>query len=81
MRTLAVKVSTKPGTNSVAEKYRWPGGRDFLQAYNCQVVDSAHQVIVASPATNLTPDERQGMSGRRWQWLRKPSATPALSPG
>ena len=26
-----------------------PGGRDFLQAYNCQaVVDSAHQVIVAA---------------------------------
>ncbi len=30
-----------------------PGGRDFLQAYNCQaVVDSAHQVIVAAQATN-----------------------------
>ena len=30
-----------------------PGGRDFLQAYNCQaVVDSAHQVIVAARATN-----------------------------
>ena len=27
-----------------------PGGRDFQQSYNCQaVVDSAHQVIVASP--------------------------------
>ena len=26
-----------------------PGGKDFLQAYNCQaVVDSAHQVIVAA---------------------------------
>ena len=30
-----------------------PGGRDFLQAYNCQaVVDHAHQVIVAARATN-----------------------------
>ena len=28
-----------------------PGGKDFLQAYNCQaVVDSAHQVIVAARA-------------------------------
>ena len=32
-----------------------PGGRDFLQAYNCQaVVDSGHQVIVAAHATNQT---------------------------
>ena len=32
-----------------------PGGRDFLQAYNCQAeVDSAHQVIVAAHATNQT---------------------------
>ena len=32
-----------------------PGGRDFLQAYNCQaMVDSAHQVIVAAHATNQT---------------------------
>ena len=31
-----------------------PGGKDFLQAYNCQaVVDSAHQVIVAARATNV----------------------------
>ncbi len=30
-----------------------PGGRDFLQAYNCQaVVDHAQQVIVAAQATN-----------------------------
>ena len=30
-----------------------PGGRDFLQAYNCQaVVDHEHQVIVAARATN-----------------------------
>ena len=30
-----------------------PGGRDFVQAYNCQaVVDSANQVIVAARATN-----------------------------
>ena len=32
-----------------------PGGRDFLQAYNCQaMVDSAQQVIVAAHATNQT---------------------------
>ena len=37
-----------------------PGGRDFLQAYNCQaVVDHAHQVIVAARATNLTSDKQQ----------------------
>ena len=37
-----------------------PGGRDFLQAYNCQaVVDHEHQVIVAARATNLTSDKRQ----------------------
>ncbi len=37
-----------------------PGGKDFLQAYNCQaVVDSAHQVIVAARATNRTSDKRQ----------------------
>ena len=47
----------------MAEKYRWPGGRDFLQAYNCQVVvDSAHQVIAAAPATNLTSDERRAVA-------------------
>ena len=39
-----------------------PGGRDFLQAYNCQaVVDSAHQVIVAAKATNLTSDQQQAV--------------------
>ena len=37
-----------------------PGGKDFLQAYNCQaVVDSAHQVIVAAWATNQTSDKQQ----------------------
>ena len=36
------------------------GGKDFLQAYNCQaVVDSAHQVIVAARATNQTTDKQQ----------------------
>ena len=40
-----------------------PGGRDFLQAYNCQaVVDSAHQVIVAARATNQTSDKQQAAS-------------------
>ena len=37
-----------------------PGGRDFQQSYNCQaVVDSTHQVIVATRATNLTSDKQQ----------------------
>ena len=37
-----------------------PGGKDFLQAYNCQaVVDSAHQVIVAARAPNQTSDKQQ----------------------
>ena len=39
-----------------------PGGLDFQQAYNCQaVVDSAHQVIVAARATNLTSDKQQAV--------------------
>ena len=37
-----------------------PGGKDFLQSYNCQaVVDSAHQVIVAARATNQASDKQQ----------------------
>ena len=37
-----------------------PGGRDFLQAYNCQAaVDSEHQVIIAAQATNQTSDKQQ----------------------
>ena len=37
-----------------------PGGRDFLQAYNCQaVVDHAHQVMVAARATNQSSDKQQ----------------------
>ena len=37
-----------------------PGGRDFLQAYNCQaVVDHTHQVIVAARATNQTSDKHR----------------------
>ncbi len=40
-----------------------PGGRDFLQAYNCQaVVDHAHQVIVAAQATNQTSDQQQAVA-------------------
>ena len=39
-----------------------PGGRDFLQAYNCQaVVDHDHQVIIAARATNLTSDKQQAV--------------------
>ena len=38
-----------------------PGGRDFVQAYNCQaVVDNAHQVIVAARATNQPSDKGPG---------------------
>ena len=34
-----------------------PGGRDFLQAYNCQaVVDHEHQVLIAARATNQASD-------------------------
>ena len=39
-----------------------PGGRDFQQSYNCQaVVDSAHQVIVATRATDLSSDKQQAV--------------------
>ena len=40
-----------------------PGGRDFLQAYNCQaVVDSANQVIVAAQATDQSSDKQQAVA-------------------
>ena len=40
-----------------------PGGRDFVQVYNCQtVVDSAQQVIVAARATNQTSDKQQAVA-------------------
>ena len=40
-----------------------PGGRDFVQAYNCQaVVDSANQVIVVARATNVTSDKQQAVT-------------------
>ena len=40
-----------------------PGGRDFVQAYNCQAaVDSANQVIVAARATNQTSDKQQAVA-------------------
>ena len=39
-----------------------PGGRDFVQGYNCQaVVDSANQVIVSARATNQTSDKQQAV--------------------
>ena len=39
-----------------------PGGRDFLQAYNCQaVVDHEHQVTVAAQATNQASDKQQAV--------------------
>ena len=38
------------------------GGKDFLQAYNCQaVVDHEHQVIVATRATNVASDKQQAV--------------------
>ena len=40
-----------------------PGGRNFLQAYNCQaVVDHEHQVIIASRATNQASDKRPAVA-------------------
>ena len=39
-----------------------PGGRDFLQAYNCQaVVDHEHQVIIAAQATDQASDKQQAV--------------------
>ncbi len=39
-----------------------PGGKEFLQAYNCQAaVDSAHQVIVAAQVTNQPSDKTQAL--------------------
>ena len=39
-----------------------PGGRNFLQAYNCQaVVDHEHQVIIAARATNQASDKQQAV--------------------
>jgi len=40
-----------------------PGGRVFLQAYNCQaVVDHEHQVIIAARATNQASDKQQAVA-------------------
>ena len=40
-----------------------PGGKNFLQAYNCQaVVDHEHQVIIAARATNQTSDKQQAVA-------------------
>ena len=40
-----------------------PGGRDFIQGYNCQAVvnlwTARHQVIVAARATNRPTDKGQ----------------------
>ena len=50
-------------TDAESRIMRAPGGRDFVQAYNCQaVVDSAHQVIVAAHATNQTSDKQQAVA-------------------
>ena len=49
-------------TDSESRIMPGPGGRDFQQSYNCQaVVDSAHQVIVAMQATNLSSDKQQAV--------------------
>ena len=47
------------------ESHIMGGGRDFVQAYNCQaVVDSAHQVIVAArPPTRLRTSSRRDDGG------------------
>ena len=40
-----------------------PGGRNFLQAYNCQaVVDHGHQVMIAARATNQAMDKQQAVA-------------------
>ena len=57
-----------------------PGGKDFLQADNCQaVVDSAHHVILAVRATKLraiyqqlSPADVHGQLGRAVEQLREP---------
>ena len=58
--------TTRPSGNFTDTESRImpaPGGKDFLQAYNCQaVVDSAHQVIVAARATNQTSDKQQAVA-------------------
>ena len=52
--------TTRPSVTDPSRIIPAPGGKDFLQAYNCQaVVDSAHQVIVAARATNQTSDKQQ----------------------
>ncbi len=39
-----------------------PGGRNFLQAYNCQAeVDHKHQLIIAAQATNQASDKQQAV--------------------
>ena len=39
-----------------------PGGKEFLQAYNCQVaVDTAHQVIVATFVAQQPSDKTQAL--------------------
>ncbi len=44
-----------------------PGGRDFLQAYNCQaVVDSAHQVIAAAMMEPVFGQIKQGRGFRQF---------------
>ncbi len=46
-------------TDAESRIMRAPGGRDVLQACNCQsVVDSEHQVIVAARVTNQTSDQQ-----------------------
>ena len=57
-----------------------PGGRDFIQGYNCQaVVDSAHQVIVAARATNRPTDKGQAV-GMIQETVLNTGAVPGKSP-
>ena len=50
-------------TDSQSRIMPGPGGRNFLQAYNCHaVVDHEHQVIIAARATNQASDKQQAVT-------------------
>ena len=64
-RSIPVFQTTKPSatfTDAQSRIMPGPGGREFLQAYNCQaVVDHEHQVIVATRATDVASDKQQAV--------------------
>ena len=50
-------------TDSQSRIMPGPGGRNFLQAYNCHaVVDHEHRVIIAARATNQGSDKQQAVT-------------------